>query len=52
MQCKRCGRSIPDRALKCPYCDTRTANGWKREGEKIFIDPFKKLAKKAGIKKP
>lgn len=49
MQCKKCGKSIPDRALKCPYCNTKTVKGWKNEGEKLispitkfFTSPFKK----------
>ncbi|MBR3311867.1 MAG: zinc-ribbon domain-containing protein [Solobacterium sp.] len=49
MRCRKCGKSIPDSAKKCPYCYTRTAEGWKKEGEKLiapvkelFKNPFKK----------
>ncbi|MCR5230093.1 MAG: hypothetical protein K6D03_08190 [Solobacterium sp.] len=49
MICKKCGKSIPDRAFKCPYCDTRTAEGWKHEGKKI-IEPITGLFKKKPFK--
>ena len=35
MKCPRCGKSIPDRAFQCPYCNKRTKKGWQHEGEKI-----------------
>ena len=48
MQCKKCGKTIPDRALRCPYCNKKTANGWKNDGEKllspiikVFKNPYK-----------
>ena len=42
MQCKRCGKSIPDRALRCPYCNKKTVKGWQNDGEKL-IEPRKKV---------
>lgn len=45
MICKRCGRKIPESALKCPYCEKKTSAGWKHEGEKL-ISPVTKLIKK------
>ena len=42
MICRKCKKPIPNSALKCPYCDTRTANGWKDAGRKA-IKPLKDL---------
>ncbi|MBQ1467087.1 MAG: zinc-ribbon domain-containing protein [Solobacterium sp.] len=50
MICRKCGKSIPDSANKCPYCYTRTANGWKNEGKKL-IKPVTDLLKKDPWKK-
>ena len=49
MQCTKCGKSIPDRAFKCPYCGKRTKKGWHREGEKLLsplTDTIKKITRK------
>lgn len=45
MICKRCGKSIPERAEKCPYCGKKTENGWRRDGERL-VDPIVKKIKK------
>ncbi|MCR4950021.1 MAG: zinc-ribbon domain-containing protein [Solobacterium sp.] len=45
MICRKCGRSIPERAEKCPYCGTRTKKGWSKEGEKL-ISPITSIFKK------
>lgn len=45
MKCPRCGKSIPDRAFQCPYCNKRTKKGWQHEGEKI-VAPLTNMIKK------
>ncbi len=45
MNCVKCKRPIPNSAEKCPYCGKKTVEGWKKEGERTFIKPFKDLAK-------
>jgi hypothetical protein len=45
MQCRKCGKSIPEFAAKCPYCGRRTAYGWQKEGEKA-LKPVNELLKK------
>ena len=43
MICKKCRKSIPDSALKCPYCGFRTLNGWKDMGKRTVVKPVKDL---------
>ena len=50
MICKNCGKSIPDSANKCPYCDAKTINGWKNDGKKL-ISPITDIFKKDPYKK-
>ena len=45
MKCPRCGKSIPDSAFQCPYCNKRTKKGWQHEGEKL-VAPLTKAIKK------
>ncbi|MBQ9328322.1 MAG: hypothetical protein IJ225_07275 [Solobacterium sp.] len=45
MQCKRCGKSIPELSFKCPYCGKRTQKGWEQEGKKA-LKPITDIVKK------
>jgi len=45
MECRRCGKSIPEYAFKCPYCGRRTQKGWEEEGKKV-LKPVTDLIKK------
>ena len=45
MICKKCGRSIPERAEKCPYCGKRTPRGWEKKKEQVLA-PVTSLFKK------
>jgi hypothetical protein len=50
MYCRKCGKSIPDSALRCPYCDAPTVNLLKKEGKKL-IEPLTDLFKKNPYKR-
>ncbi|MBR3357396.1 MAG: hypothetical protein IKG46_06145 [Solobacterium sp.] len=45
MQCTRCKKSIPERALRCPYCGKKTAEGWRDDGRKL-VSPITNVIKK------
>ena len=45
MQCTRCKKPIPERALRCPYCGKKTAEGWRDDGRKL-VSPITNVIKK------